>query len=280
MNRASLKIPSKTFLLGEYGVLFGGPIVVLTHAPFFEARGNSCSSNFHSESPASLLMSKYGLTKDFDFFDPHDGGGGFGGSTAEVVASLKGRVDIGVDELYNDYIKLFSSKDVRPSGADLYSQWSESSPNLKGFKISVFKNGKTSSLNWPFKDIGLLIYKRPKKLQTHNHLNEISKNSKDFNKLISIAENGIEFLKNSDPSFFDEVNSFAKEQSRLSLLDSDAFLEVERLKKSPEVVGARACGAMGVDVVTVFCSLKEDIDKLKAKIVDLNPEYKLVSTLL
>ena len=123
MSRESLKIPSKTFLLGEYAVLTGGPALVLAHPPFFSLKKTNKPKLFHPKSPASLLMKKHGLRQDFDFLDPHRGGGGFGGSTAEVISSLKNRHDINIAELLADYKNLFTESGAEPSGADLCTQW-------------------------------------------------------------------------------------------------------------------------------------------------------------
>jgi len=278
MSLRRLHIPSKTFLLGEYGVLFGGPIVVLTHAPFFQTSLNDKTRSFHVDSPASILMKEFNLVKNFDFEDPHVGGGGFGGSTAEVVASLKNRVNLSAKEVHQRYLSVFSGKTLKPSGADLFAQWNESDEKKKRPKLSLFENAQADLVDWPFKDVSVLIYKRPKKLKTHDHLEDLSKTPIDFKKLISIAKLGVNCLKDKDMNFFNYVDEFSKEQKRLNLIDIEAFEEVEKIKKLSSVVSARACGAMGVDVVAVFCSLKEDLDKIKAKIVGLNLDYKLVTT--
>lgn len=283
-----LKIPSKTFLLGEYAVLKGGHAVVLTHPPFFSAQKTEKPTLFHSNSPASRLMLKNRLLQDFDFLDPHSGGGGFGGSTAEVVSSLKGRASYTPESLLKDYLDLFKDQGARPSGADLYAQWMEAKEGaLEHSTITVYntKNIKDSmSLPWPFEDVAIMIFKRPKKTKTHQHLSSLNLNSDQFRKLVKITDDGVDCLKNKNSAFFKQIELFASEQSKLSLIDEKSFQEVSQIKQISSVRTARACGALGMDVVSVFCDLKkdsekEDLDKVKAKIVDFDFGYNHVATL-
>jgi hypothetical protein len=313
------KIPSKTFLVGEYAVLFGGESLVVTHRPFFECsrvktiKGdesfNKKIADFHIDSPAARLMKNYGLAKDFDFVDPHLGGGGFGGSTAEVVASLKGRVELTPEKLVSEYVSLEKSDDKpAPSGADLCAQWissvevskkvskrvskdisievggGPSAGSLDRSRIFSFKKdqeGSTSKsliqeLVWPFKDVSVLVYKRPSKLKTHLHLKSIVEDKSHYKHLISLSKTVVESLKKGGSSFFTDLEDFSKEQERLSLLDPQSVVEVQSLKKMPSVLTARACGAFGADVVLVFSSNKEQLDKLNHKIVGLDFKYTAI----
>ena len=247
-------------------MLSGGPILVLTHLPFFKSTPGEEGKSFHPKSPASLLMKEFKLDKNFIFKDPHFGG--FGGSTAEVVASLKGRVE-SLKEVHQKYLKI---QNFKASGADLYAQWMHADTFKP--KLTLFKNACAEVIDWPF-DVSMLVCKRPAKLKTHDHLKSLTKG--EFKRLIEITEQAVEFLKTSDKDFFKCVELFAAEQKRLGLIDKQAMNEVEQIKGLSSVLSARACGALGMDVVTVFCNLKEDIDKIKAKIVDL--KYQLVTKL-
>jgi hypothetical protein len=82
-----IRIPSKTFVLGEYLVLQGGPALVLCHPPYFEAERGSSDRPLASQSPAGQLAKKTGFDlSTLAFRDPHQGRGGFGGSGAEFLA--------------------------------------------------------------------------------------------------------------------------------------------------------------------------------------------------
>jgi len=173
-------------------VLYGGPALVLAHSPFFEVKKEHTQEKFHPKSPAALLMKKHGLTQDFMFLDPHHKGGGFGGSTAEVVASLKGRVAYHAPELLEDYFSLFKDQKVKPSGADLYAQWlgaGRSQSSVLSFESQRVE--QSCLVSWPFKDIALLIFKRPKKAQTHVHLGDLKKENEDF----KVEDSFVEQLK-------------------------------------------------------------------------------------
>ena len=278
-----LKIPSKTFLIGEYAILYGGKALVLTHPPYFSKKPNANPEFFHPESPASRLMNQKDLKQDFDFVDPHSGGGGFGGSTAEAIASLKGRVELSPENAYEEYLDLFKEQKTIPSGADFYAQWVGADEEESGAKLTLFdKNDPKSSksIKWPFEKVSILIFKRPKKTKTHQHLDSLNKTQEDFNSLIQIIDNALESLVNKDSIFFKHIDAFREEQNRLSLISEESLKEVLKIKSLSSVITARACGALGMDVVAVFCdSLKEDIDKVKAEIVDFDFNYKHIVTL-
>ena len=391
MSLQDFKVPSKTFLLGEYAVLYGGSALVLTHPPFFRIQKTKVpKKKFHKESPASLLMKKHGLSQDFDFIDPHKDGG-FGGSTAEVVASLKNKTNHSFKKILEDYLNLFSDQFLKPSGADLYAQWlgvglgksqvvpfysdlnknifsktdfnkvdfnkadlnesnlnkvdlnkadlnesnlnkvdlnkvdlnesnlnkvdlnkiekfrsqpfgksqpfgrsqpftrsqpfGKSQPFTRSWpfgKSQPFGRSKPFGRSWPFKDVALMIFKRPKKQKTHEHLKNLSLvrfAHEDYKPLIDITTQGLKSFFAGESSFFHQISRFTEMQKNLSLIDEEAFMEVSKIGEQKSVICARACGALGMDVVTVFCSLKEDLDKVKAEIVDFNFNYSHITTL-
>lgn len=115
-----IKIPSKTFLWGEYSALIGGSAGVLTSGPDFQLSiecitkqehfadseilnsKNRISKDFdlstfkyakdlfHPDSPAGLLLKESRNVDElplwFNFSDPYDHKGGFGRSTAEFIS--------------------------------------------------------------------------------------------------------------------------------------------------------------------------------------------------
>ncbi len=150
------KVPSKTFLCGEYATLMGGPSVLLTAAPYFqcgflskqdEAHGSASSGEFigeflsealHCKSPAGKWMDLYSEVfsqKSCFFYDPHKGQGGFGASTAQFLLvyllsadspSLEELSDISSLEtgsLLDAYRSMaWSGVGIPPSGVDLIAQ--------------------------------------------------------------------------------------------------------------------------------------------------------------
>lgn len=107
--RNQILIPGKTFLVGEYLALEGGPSIVLNTAPCFEftwereteSRAPSASSKklssyihhpFHAASPAgrwldSIDIPYAGTEYSIQFKDPYKGRGGLGASTAEFIGA-------------------------------------------------------------------------------------------------------------------------------------------------------------------------------------------------
>ena len=57
----NIVIPAKTFLVGEYLALTGGPSIILTTTPCFELRqcNNLGLHGVHPESPAGRLWAQY-----------------------------------------------------------------------------------------------------------------------------------------------------------------------------------------------------------------------------
>lgn len=94
-------IPGKTFLVGEYLALEGGPSVVVNTRPCFryrwtlDCRGQGrIEHGFHPESPAGKFLNQLNgaallgsRNVMIEFYDPHFGKGGLGASTAEFLGS-------------------------------------------------------------------------------------------------------------------------------------------------------------------------------------------------
>lgn len=103
MKRFRLRIPGKTFVVGEYLALLGGPSVVLSTEPCFEFSWQSIHDKpsageirhpFHHASPAGRWLGQLkpdprldGTSYVIQFHDPFLGAGGFGGSTAEFLGA-------------------------------------------------------------------------------------------------------------------------------------------------------------------------------------------------
>ena len=87
------KVPSKSFVVGEYAVLEGGPALLAVTGECFQCSlsefKNSEVFKPHEKSPAGGLIKIWsdsgGRIPDLFFFDPHHGRGGFGRSTAEFI---------------------------------------------------------------------------------------------------------------------------------------------------------------------------------------------------
>ena len=87
-----LSVPGKTFLLGEYVALDGGPSLLLSTEPRFElrvrARSRDVALPFHAQSPAGRFFERHAddlAAWEFEFRDPSGGRGGLGASSAQFA---------------------------------------------------------------------------------------------------------------------------------------------------------------------------------------------------
>ncbi|MDX9731027.1 MAG: hypothetical protein RBT63_04590 [Bdellovibrionales bacterium] len=103
-RRFRLSIPGKTFLVGEYLALVGGPSIVLNTSPCFEFEWELEKATdegmrgihhpFHINSPAGQWLARLSDSLGADipsvtihFVDPHNGKGGLGSSSAEFFGA-------------------------------------------------------------------------------------------------------------------------------------------------------------------------------------------------
>ncbi len=104
LARHRVLIPGKTFLVGEYLALAGGPSIVVNTAPLFDFSWESEAAEeqsrlirhpFHVDSPAGRWLDRanVAITKQdsfshaIQFKDPFQGKGGMGASTAEFAGA-------------------------------------------------------------------------------------------------------------------------------------------------------------------------------------------------
>lgn len=238
----ALKVPAKTFLVGEYAVLDPrGQALVLTHDPCFEVRTPGTKRLFHPESPAGLYQSRHpeALTA-LEFVDPFLGQGGFGASTAEFLAVQEKPWS---KETFLEYRELTGG---RPSGADLGAQM------LEGIVLSEPGRVEFTSYDWPFEDMSLLWFRTPGKVKTHEHLSALK--SANLSALVELSEKCIEaFLAHQSGPFRTSLNGFTQSLSEMNLQNEGALLLRARFMKTRGVLAAKGCGALGADVFLVLC---------------------------
>jgi len=278
-NIKKIRVPSKTFLTGEYAVLNGFNALIMTHEPFFKCSlsgeniNDLKSISFHMGSPAGKLeIELSGLQCKWNFEDPHGGAGGFGGSTAEFISVYKTlKPDGDLFDLRERYFSFFKEPLRAPSGADLVAQYNDE----LGCMIYSKEPFKTEFQKWPFENIEILILKTNTKLVTHEHLESLK--NLDFSKLGKCSDAVIEAFVNEDESgFIDSLDKFSLIQSEIGLLNLDSFETAEVISQIDEVFTARGCGAMGADVIAVFVK-KGSIDYVWKQIMGLNRELARVA---
>jgi hypothetical protein len=276
-SRVSFNIPGKTFLLGEYVALFGGPSLVAATGPHFVVNFISGSGQhpFHAESPAGLYIAQH---KDFfsqfdvTFIDPYQTGG-FGASTAQFIAVCgfrKKHDDIVLErpfnfknpvlamDIWNSYRDLFAKDANPPSGADLIAQ-------IVG-GVSSFRADKREweKIEWPSWTGGPLLCKTPYKINTHEHLADLDRSKVPVGELQNCVEKAIAALKNEDFNLFKEQSlKFLVLQEQAGLLAPDAREAIAKASKTPGVGFVRGCGALGADVLAVYGTPREELQNLK-----------------
>lgn len=279
----TLSAPSKTFLVGEYGVLIGGPALILNTEPRFqlkvelvENKSKSLKDEHHfyahKDSPAGKLWSHFSeavIKKTgqlhFDFIDPWQEAGGMGRSGAEFLLLrewLKQNGFVTKKTLMKDY-KEFATAG---SGADVLSQ---STGQVAVIESVLSEEAK--ALKWPNWDLSFLIYKTGRKMKTHEHLEKTDKKSgspKAYKKLAEIATGSVEaFRKKSLHAFLNSLTDFSAYQKKHDLIDVENYYLLEKMMNLPSVCFARGCGALGFDTFLVFYqkefkkTVRQDIEK-------------------
>ena len=260
--------PSKTFLVGDYISLLGGPILVLNTEPRFQLlvtlQGQDeksvvtdTSAFFHPDSPAGKFLTQY--ASDFagyhlTFFDPHQGAGGFGASSAQFVMLYALRAEIlrcaqdDSESLLTTYQNLaWSGIGPRPSGADCIGQ-------MQG-DIGYYHRaaGELTTLRWPFPEIDFCLLHTGHKINTHQHLQEISMDiipAQDLEPLVFAAYAALNTANCVD--FIAALSEYAELQKNLGLLAMTTQDLLPNILKKKGVLFAKGCGALGADVILVL----------------------------
>lgn len=257
-----LRVPSKTFLVGEYAVLQGAPALIATTKPFFRFSAKKLATGsqrclFEKESPAGCWFHQSDvLLRDWSvaYHDPHAGKGGFGASGAQFVfyhalttyLQSKRTAEV-VRDVWQDFRACDGSGG---SGADVVSQL------LGGITCFRAEPFEAQSGVWPFNEVGFVILRTGDKLATHAHLKTLDVESDE---LIDASEAAvIGFLENDLDRFLQGLSEFQLELHTLDLQTARSKELVDLLMTLPGVYVAKGCGAMGADtVLAVFDRSKE-----------------------
>ncbi|HEV2614086.1 MAG TPA: hypothetical protein VGV92_05200 [Gammaproteobacteria bacterium] len=232
--------PSKTFLIGEYAVLSGGPAILLATPPYF---------SWDNEG----------------FYDPYDGLGGFGASGAEFVIAAKRQGVVDAWKLLDSYKK----KSLAGSGADVVCQWTG------GMTYFYAREKIIERINWPFENLVIGLIHTGYKIKTHEHLEKLSQNN--FSGLEKIVLDCLGSVQRKDQRLFLEaINNYYLELDKLGLVADTTKVLLNKLKtNTPNIIlASKGCGAMGADVVLVMIE-KKNKDTLEAfcKTENLNLTY-------
>lgn len=232
-----MRVPSKTFLVGEYAALCGGEALILATAPYFEIQQGGAWVP-HPESPAAGLW-----PEGFGFVDPHGGRGGFGASGAQMLLAMAQNQSLQVlgsnaaRIVQKDYASKFAG-----SGYDLAAQ-------ILGGVARVCSQTETyESHPWKFQELDFLIYRSGYKVPTHELVKGAA--SEQLRTLVGLSQETVRaYLDGDMAGFFDGLGAFVQEQSFLGLVDERILELVEKAESDPDVLFAKGCGAMAADTL-------------------------------
>lgn len=229
-------VPSKSFLIGEYLALIGGPAVVITHEPSF--------------TPG---------------YDPHNGAGGFGASTAEFLLQFQNTNPASIDSTLERYVNDPMHGDQRPSGFDLVAQ-------CYGQSCVIRKKEKLEIENFSTAQAPLLLFQAShlpnRKTKTYLHLKQVQVNPVWGKEAIPLVEDFIVSFRARDWAVAGALLNQYSDTLRLENWVHES-VQKERLEflKLPGVLGVKGAGAMQTDAMWVLFdpsdpSVKSNILKL------------------
>lgn len=258
-----LSCPMKTFLLGEYLALKGGPTLLACTGPRFELEVTQGQGEnpFHPQSPAGKLWaSRIDRTANWQArFVSSQVGSGFGGSTAEFLLlwsalcmneSLSPEAQLEIDyfemlKSYQDLSKGSDSLGVVPSGADLMAQ---AKGGITHFDRS---HGLLANSGWNMPGLSFVLIKTGHKLPTHEHLKTLPEWESE--RLTKIVSDGVLAFKAQDThGFVGAVAEASTELGRLGFIAKTTFDILNALSADARVLAAKGCGALGADTVLVL----------------------------
>ncbi|MDR3151627.1 MAG: hypothetical protein LBT67_02105 [Holosporaceae bacterium] len=256
-------VKSKTFLVGEYAVLFGGRAVLLATDPEFQLVVSKIDSReailtgMAEFSPGFLFFQKYRRVFDhleIKFLDPHDGRGGFGASSAQYVllhklyAHLTGE-PIRLEAFLMEY-RSFARGRVAPSGADCV---------LQLYNRHVYFDSRSNhleTLDWNFPDVEFAIFRTSIKVQTHNHIQNLPPiDVSDLNVYVDGVKES--FLLENAEMLCENVINFSRALSEKKLAVGEGSAAINLLLRTNGVLAAKGCGAMLADTIVVIFQKRE-----------------------
>ncbi len=267
-----IKIPGKTFLVGEYAVLVGGEALGLATAPYFDLSENQ--TEYHPKSAVGLFCSQSNLQFSNQILNPY-GAGGFGQSTAEFIfAWFHKNKEISKNQfvdLFKEYLSLYSSNENQkktPSGADLVTQ-------VLG-QVTHFRQPVelSTTYSWPFLDLSFFVISTGIKIQTHDHLENLDRTQ--ISDLKYYCEPVIQsFISKNSSEFIKHLNVWSAELEKRSLQHVDVLKIRAQLQTNHKIILVKPCGALGADVCLVFCKPSDKVE-IRTFLHHLN--YKIQAT--
>lgn len=246
-------------------------------------------------------------TWHIQFVDHYHERGGFGASTAQFLGLALFRkyfedsdVKLGelpsheiIKSIWDEYC-LINNLSVVSTGylADLarlpsgYDLWSQALGTIIAIKRQQKTKSKISDLkridlflkeeihfdiqttSWPFRQLDFLVVPTGFKVATHDHLSNIDCAAfANLKALSGLLVNDYTNGKQSD--FFPRLEKWNQELEALGLVHSNTLSLLKSLRKIPEVLFSKGCGALGADVI-LLVFLRKDQSRVKTLLSDMS----------
>ncbi|MBA2655519.1 MAG: hypothetical protein H0U70_00865 [Tatlockia sp.] len=251
----NLRIPAKTFLLGEYAALAGESAIILTTSPCFEITltKEGGLQGIHPDSPAGQWWAQHRIaSQGLCWQDSYQGRGGLGASSAQFLGAYLAschllKVIPNQKSLLDAYYQCsWQGVGVKPSGYDVLAQTQNRCVYLNQ------KQQVTKSYDWTFKEISFLLLHSGQKLATHYHLKNI-KPLKAINPLSATVERARQAFELADCELLvDAIKSYSEQLIDLGLVAPHSLEYIRAFNSQPEVLAAKGCGALGADVLLLI----------------------------
>ncbi|STY29799.1 Uncharacterised protein [Legionella wadsworthii] len=250
-------IPAKTFLIGEYSALAEASALVVLTDPYFQLTvlTEKALTGIHPESPAGLWWQQQNPDYGLSWHDPHLGRGGMGASSAQFLGSYLASCFIkdsvpALDQMLGAYYKTsWTGKGLRPSGYDVIAQSQQGCVYINKQKKVI------ESYSWPFQDLSFFLIHTGIKLATHHHLQntDLPDNVDYLSQLVDEAKKAFEYV---DPCrLIKAINGYHQKLASLNLVAEHSLQMIHELKKYPEILAVKGCGALGADVLLILTSV-------------------------
>jgi mevalonate kinase len=261
LKALEFSVAGKTFMAGEYLALTGGPALILATEPRFKLfvqPGLESQNPFHPQSPAgqfckthSTFFSQFQLR----FEDPYRVGG-FGASSAQFAllhAFWQAKEEaFGESERFFDWHQMLldyrslAYEGSPPSGADVIGAVSG------GLTWFDRLHGKLQTFAWPFSEHCFFVAHTGQKLATHEHLKNLgSFETAEFENAMQVIHRGLTLINFEE--FLEGLRSYRTQLEKQNRVVEFTLQKVKTLSQNQNVLFAKGCGAMGSDVILVFC---------------------------
>ena len=246
-----MQVPSKTFLLGEYLAMQGGPAMMALTAPCFSLNPHQ---RLHPDCMASRLWRDYkGGDCDWGLTDPYHGKGGLGASSAEFVLAYQQifpkaqQNHVHLRDIFLKYVD--ENARQKPSGYDVMAQMHQGLLWVQGAHVE--------SLTWSFEHLGFILVHTGKKLKTHEHLFN-GQWTLDVEQLSQHVQQATQALKNQDDDLFvQSIHHFHQALCESHLVAQHSLDLLHQLSMNLPILASKGCGAMGADVLLLVMNVQD-----------------------